>query len=147
MLERHGLTDDPALVEMGRIIRDADVSPSRTRVATHLEEDDLGQSAAASFPRADATWPPVPGNPRPVTRAGFIAKAQRVMLSTYYLSGMLAEDKKSAPPPAIDARAVVAARGAVPDDDLLEGVVDAFRTFADPTRAIRLNYLSSRADR
>jgi hypothetical protein len=31
MLERHGLTDDPALVEMGRIIRDADVPPSRTR--------------------------------------------------------------------------------------------------------------------
>jgi len=31
MLERHGLNDDPALVEMGRIIRDADVPPSRTR--------------------------------------------------------------------------------------------------------------------
>jgi hypothetical protein len=31
MLERHGLTDDTALVEMGRIIRDADVPPSRTR--------------------------------------------------------------------------------------------------------------------
>ena len=31
MLERHGLTDDAALVEMGRIIRDADVPPSRTR--------------------------------------------------------------------------------------------------------------------
>jgi hypothetical protein len=31
MLERHGLTDDGALVEMGRIIRDADVPPSRTR--------------------------------------------------------------------------------------------------------------------
>ncbi|HEV8633958.1 MAG TPA: chromate resistance protein ChrB domain-containing protein [Chloroflexota bacterium] len=31
MLERHGLTSDPALVEMGRIIRDADVPPSRTR--------------------------------------------------------------------------------------------------------------------
>lgn len=31
MLARHGLTADPALVEMGRIIRDADVPPSRTR--------------------------------------------------------------------------------------------------------------------
>jgi len=31
MLERHALTDDAALVEMGRIIRDADVPPSRTR--------------------------------------------------------------------------------------------------------------------
>jgi hypothetical protein len=31
MLERHGLCEDPALVEMGRIIRDADVPPSRTR--------------------------------------------------------------------------------------------------------------------
>jgi hypothetical protein len=31
MLSRHGLTDDPALVEMGRIIRDADVPPSRSR--------------------------------------------------------------------------------------------------------------------
>jgi len=31
MVERHGLTSDPALVEMGRIIRDADVPPSRRR--------------------------------------------------------------------------------------------------------------------
>jgi hypothetical protein len=31
MLERHGLCDDAALVEMGRIIRDADVPPSRAR--------------------------------------------------------------------------------------------------------------------
>jgi hypothetical protein len=31
MLERHGLDHDPALGEMGRIIRDADVPPSRTR--------------------------------------------------------------------------------------------------------------------
>jgi hypothetical protein len=31
MVERCGLTDDAALVEMGRIIRDADVPPSRTR--------------------------------------------------------------------------------------------------------------------
>ena len=30
-LVRHNLTDDPALVEMGRIILDADVPPSRTR--------------------------------------------------------------------------------------------------------------------
>ena len=31
MLERHGLQSDPALLEMGRIISDADVPPSRTR--------------------------------------------------------------------------------------------------------------------
>jgi hypothetical protein len=31
MLERYDLTEDAALVEMGRIIRDADVPPSRTR--------------------------------------------------------------------------------------------------------------------
>ena len=31
MVERHSLANDPALVEMGRIIRDADVPPSRTR--------------------------------------------------------------------------------------------------------------------
>jgi hypothetical protein len=31
MVERCGLADDPALVELGRIIRDADVPPSRTR--------------------------------------------------------------------------------------------------------------------
>src|SRR5437763_13439358 len=31
MLSRHSLNDDPALVEMGRIILDADVPPSRTR--------------------------------------------------------------------------------------------------------------------
>lgn len=31
VLERHGLGRDPALVEMGRILRDADVPPSRTR--------------------------------------------------------------------------------------------------------------------
>ncbi|MDP9373176.1 MAG: chromate resistance protein [Chloroflexota bacterium] len=31
MLERHGLAGDLALAEMGRIIRDADVPPSRTR--------------------------------------------------------------------------------------------------------------------
>ena len=30
MLERHGLQKDPALVEMGRIIRDADVPPRRS---------------------------------------------------------------------------------------------------------------------
>jgi len=31
MLARHGLDSDPALVEMGRIILDADVPPSRSR--------------------------------------------------------------------------------------------------------------------
>lgn len=30
MLERHNLTGDPALVEMGRIVRDADVPPRRS---------------------------------------------------------------------------------------------------------------------
>ncbi len=31
MVARHGLASDPALVEMGRIIRDADVPPGRAR--------------------------------------------------------------------------------------------------------------------
>ena len=31
MVKRHGLDSDPALVELGRIIRDADLPPSRTR--------------------------------------------------------------------------------------------------------------------
>jgi hypothetical protein len=31
MLERHGLGGDPALMELGRIVADADVPPSRTR--------------------------------------------------------------------------------------------------------------------
>ena len=31
MLERHDLSGDPALVELGRIVGDADVPPSRTR--------------------------------------------------------------------------------------------------------------------
>jgi len=31
MLERHDLSHDPALVEMGRIVRDADVPPNRAR--------------------------------------------------------------------------------------------------------------------
>ena len=31
MVERHGLQTDPALVLLGRIVRDADVPPSRTR--------------------------------------------------------------------------------------------------------------------
>ncbi len=31
MLERHGLTEDKALVAMAKIINDADVPPSRTR--------------------------------------------------------------------------------------------------------------------
>ena len=31
MVTRHTLADDPALVELGRIIRDADVPPSRSR--------------------------------------------------------------------------------------------------------------------
>jgi hypothetical protein len=31
MLERHGLQRDPALAELGRIVNDADVAPSRSR--------------------------------------------------------------------------------------------------------------------
>lgn len=31
LVARHGLASDPALVEMGRVIRDADVPPARTR--------------------------------------------------------------------------------------------------------------------
>jgi hypothetical protein len=41
MLERHRLSGDPALVEMGRIIRDADVPPSRTRRAESAGLDAL----------------------------------------------------------------------------------------------------------
>lgn len=41
MLQRHNLAGDPALVEMGRIIRDADVPPSRTRRAESAGLDAL----------------------------------------------------------------------------------------------------------
>jgi len=41
MLERHDLSADPALVEMGRIIRDADVPPNRTRRAESAGLDAL----------------------------------------------------------------------------------------------------------
>jgi hypothetical protein len=41
MVQRHGLAADPALVEMGRIIRDADVPPSRTRRAESAGLDAL----------------------------------------------------------------------------------------------------------
>lgn len=48
---------------------------------------------------------------------------------------MVAEDGRKATQVAISPSAVAAARGALPDDDVLAGVVDAFRTLADPTRA------------
>ena len=50
MLQRHGLTADPALVEMGRIIRDADVPPSRTRRAESAGLDALIRGFQLSVP-------------------------------------------------------------------------------------------------
>ncbi len=50
MLERHGLHDDPALVEMGRIIRDADVPPHRTRYPEAAGLDALIRGFQLSVP-------------------------------------------------------------------------------------------------
>ena len=50
MLERHGLDADAALVEMGRIIRDADVPPSRTRRAEAAGLDALIRGFQLSMP-------------------------------------------------------------------------------------------------
>ncbi len=50
MVERHGLTTDPALVEMGHIIRDADVPPSRTRRAEGAGLDALIRGFQLSTP-------------------------------------------------------------------------------------------------
>jgi len=50
MLERHRLSSDPALVEMGRIIRDADVPPSRTRRPEAAGLDALTRGLQLSVP-------------------------------------------------------------------------------------------------
>ena len=50
MLERHGLERDPALVEMGRIIRDADVPPRRTRYPEAAGLDALVRGFQLSVP-------------------------------------------------------------------------------------------------
>lgn len=50
MLDRHDLDDDAALVEMGRIIRDADVPPSRTRRAESAGLDALIRGFQLSVP-------------------------------------------------------------------------------------------------
>jgi DNA-binding transcriptional ArsR family regulator len=48
---------------------------------------------------------------------------------------MLAQEGRRTIPTAISPTAVAAAVDAVPDDEVVAGVVDAFRTLADPTRA------------
>jgi hypothetical protein len=50
MLDRRHLNGDPALVEMGRIIRDADVPPSRTRRPEGAGLDALMQGFQRSTP-------------------------------------------------------------------------------------------------
>ncbi len=91
MLERHGLSKDPALVEMGRIIRDADVSPSRTRRPEAAGLDALLRGFQRTVPDDHeklrltaplydalyaycqakvATTPPKQGAPRPRLRYG-----------------------------------------------------------------------------
>jgi hypothetical protein len=50
MLERHGLIDDRALVEMGRIVRDADVPPRRTRRAEAAGLDAFVRGLQLSVP-------------------------------------------------------------------------------------------------
>jgi hypothetical protein len=89
IVERHGLTDDPALIEMGRIIRDADVPPSRSRrpegpgldalirgfqLSVPDDQEKLRLTAALydalyAYCRAKvATPPPKQGTPRPQLR-------------------------------------------------------------------------------
>ncbi len=53
ILARHGLNDDAALVEMGRIIRDADVPPSRTRRPESAGLDALIRGFQHSVPDDD----------------------------------------------------------------------------------------------
>jgi ArsR family transcriptional regulator len=48
---------------------------------------------------------------------------------------MLVQEGRRTIPTAISPTAVAAAVDAVPDDEVVAGVVDAFRTLADPTRA------------
>jgi hypothetical protein len=50
MLERHALTGDPALVELGRIIGDADVPPRRTRRAESAGLDALMRGFQRAVP-------------------------------------------------------------------------------------------------
>ncbi|MCX6023226.1 MAG: chromate resistance protein, partial [Chloroflexi bacterium] len=50
MVERHHLQADPALVEMGRIIRDADVPPGRTRRPEAAGLDALMRGFQLSMP-------------------------------------------------------------------------------------------------
>ncbi|MBI4505830.1 MAG: chromate resistance protein [Chloroflexi bacterium] len=89
MLERHGLHRDAALIEMGRIIRDADVPPSRTRRPEAAGLDALIRGFQLAAPddheklrltaplydalyaycqRKVATQPPRQGTPRPRLR-------------------------------------------------------------------------------
>ncbi|MGH2535283.1 MAG: chromate resistance protein ChrB domain-containing protein [Thermomicrobiales bacterium] len=89
MVERHELHRDPALIEMGRIIRDADVPPSRTRRPEGAGLDALIRGFQLSIPddheklhltaplysalyaycRAKvAVMPPKQGTPRPRLR-------------------------------------------------------------------------------
>jgi hypothetical protein len=89
MLARHGLTGDPALVEMGRIIRDADVPPSRSRrpeaaglaaIVTGFQSttpddhqklrltDPLYEALYAYCQAKIASRPPSAGTPRPRLR-------------------------------------------------------------------------------
>jgi hypothetical protein len=86
MLERHHLHQDPALVEMGHIIRDADVPPRRTRRPEaagldalirgfQLSEPDDHARLRVTTPLYDALYAycrgkvaaaaPTPGSPRP----------------------------------------------------------------------------------
>jgi hypothetical protein len=50
MLKRHGLDGDPALVELGRIVRDADVPPSRSRRPESAGLDALVSGLQLSVP-------------------------------------------------------------------------------------------------
>jgi hypothetical protein len=50
MVQRHGLDSDKALVELGRIIRDADVPPSRTRRQESAGLDALIRGLQLSVP-------------------------------------------------------------------------------------------------
>lgn len=89
MVERHDLTTDPALVEMGHIIRDADVPPSRSRRSEgagldalirgfQLSTPDDHEKLRLTAPLYDAlyrycqakvtTKPPKQGAPRPKLR-------------------------------------------------------------------------------
>ncbi len=89
MVERCGLAGDPVLVEMGRIVRDADVPPSRTRRSESVGLDALIRGFQLSVPddheklrltapvydalyaycRAKVSEPPAKGGaPRPTLR-------------------------------------------------------------------------------